>query len=102
MKKSTPKARPGEPEFPHISEFVRGYLHQDVIPEYGTAMNAAAQYLNDLAPRDKSALAAEVLNLRSISEHWNVAQINEHFRNMGSAVAFKSSAEFVRLLALFS
>ena len=45
--------------YPALREFCRGYLHEDVAAEHGTAAAAAAAFLADATPEDREALRAE-------------------------------------------
>jgi len=67
-------ARPGAggvtaEAFPHVAAFVRGYLHEDVAQEYGSAIEARDTYLGDCSPSERRAFVEESRRLaRALSE----------------------------------
>jgi len=46
-------------EFPELSAFVRGYLHEDYLVEYGSAEAARDVFLADASAEERRALADE-------------------------------------------
>jgi hypothetical protein len=88
-------------QFPLLREFAMGYLHQDLIPEYGTAVEAAKTYLADLGANERKELGAESLQMLAASRGWSVAELNQQFHRMGSAWTFVSPDEFEQVLRLF-
>jgi hypothetical protein len=93
MKKAEP--------FPMLREFARGYLHQDLIPEYGNPLGAAKAYLADLGGNERKVLAAESQKMLPAIHQWNAAELNRQLHKMGSAWNFVSPDEFEQVLRLF-
>jgi hypothetical protein len=58
MTRPVPRAVPAE-AFPALREFCRGYLHEDLAAEHGTAAAAVAAFLADASPADGEVLRAE-------------------------------------------
>ena len=88
-------------QFPLLREFARGYLHQDVIPEYGNALGAAETYLADVGSKERKELAAESRELINSLRNWDTAMLNRELHRMGAAWSFVSLAEFEQVLRLF-
>lgn len=87
------------PEFPLFTEFVRGYLHQDAVPEHGNAVAAAKAYLADLSDKDRKALSREIPELREKLAKLTPADLNQQLRKLGSAWTFDSQEEFEQVLS---
>lgn len=85
-------------DFPHLHEFARGYLHQDLIPEYGSSAAAAKAYVADLKPADRQQLAAEATRFRDMIANFKIDDVNAAFGNLGAATRFKSADEVLRVL----
>jgi|tagenome__1003787_1003787.scaffolds.fasta_scaffold20088520_2 CdiI immunity protein len=75
-------------QFPHLAEFARGYLHEDVIPEHGSAVAAAKAYINDLSLEDRRALSNEVRHFRA--QHLDFQETSTTF---GAAWKFTDQLE---------
>jgi hypothetical protein len=88
-------------QFRLLREFARGYLHQDLIPEYGDVMSAARSYLSDLAASERRQLAAEAQAMLAATREWNTTELNQQLHRMGSAWTFVSIQEFEQVLRLF-
>lgn len=88
------------PEFPLFSEFLRGYLHQDAVPEHGNAVAAAKAYLADLSDKDRKALSREIPELREKLAKLTPADLNQQLGNLGSAWTFDSQEEFQQVLRI--
>ncbi len=86
-------------EFPLFSEFLRGYLHQDAVPEHGNAVEAAKAYLEDLSDKDRQALAREIPRLRRQFSKLKATDLNQQLRELGSAWTFDSTQDFQQLLS---
>jgi hypothetical protein len=85
-------------DFPRLTEFVRGYLHQDMNLDSGTATNAAVKYLQDLRPDERLQVAEEALRLHQIAQGWTIEEINNELVLLGSDWLASSPSEFLRLL----
>jgi hypothetical protein len=89
-------------QFPLLRDFARGYLHQDLLAEYGDVMVAAKTYVADLGATDRKGLAAESQVFLAAAHDWDTSQLNQRLHAMGSAWTFISSDEFTRVLHLFN
>lgn len=85
-------------EFPQLSEFARGYLHQDLIPEHGSALQATKAYLNDLSPAERKKTADEAFRFRAIAQNWMSSEVNEAIAALGGSWNFISADELLQVL----
>lgn len=88
-------------QFPLLSEFARGYLHEDMVPEYGNAHGAARAYMADLSATEKKALSAEAQRMAHSAKEWTDEEVNQQLHRMGAACIFRSRDEFLKLLRNF-
>jgi len=84
--------------FPHLREFARGYLHQDMIPEHGSPIIAARAYVADLSPGDRKQTAAEAAKLREAIAGMTIDDINLLFAKLGAAVKFRAEEDVKQTL----
>lgn len=84
--------------FPHLREFARGYLHQDMVAEHGSPIAAARAYVADLTPADRKQLSAEVARFREMLAGFPLDAINLVFAKLGAAARFKSEEDVRRTL----
>jgi len=87
--------------FPLLREFARGYLHEDLLAEYGDVITAANTYLSDLGAAEREKLGAESRAFLAAIREENIAELNARLRRMGSSWSFGSAEEFERVLRLF-
>jgi hypothetical protein len=80
--------------FPHLAEFARGYLHQDVVPEHGSPVAAAKAYVLDLEPKDRAALLREIRHLRK--QHFEFREVAS---TLGAAWHFSDPAQSEEVLS---
>lgn len=85
-----------------LREFARGYLHQDALLEYGSAIKAAKAYVADLNPTARGQAAAEALWLRKTMTEFSIGDSNAVFAKLGAAVRFKSKEEVDRVLEVLA
>jgi CdiI immunity protein len=86
----------GKDDFPRLREFVRGYLHQDVLPVYGGPQAAAWAYLGDLNDGDRAELADETERMgRILTQGADVSTINEKLASLGARWKFETVGEFL-------
>ena len=85
-------------QFPRLREFARGYLHQDLIPEYGSAFEATRAYLRDLAAADQKEAAAEAFRFRGLAQHWSNQAANQAIAALGGSWTFISKDELNQVL----
>ena len=50
-------------DFPALREFLRGYFHQDMVDEYGSAEDAVRLFWKDADPGQRKAVAEEWVRL---------------------------------------
>ena len=66
-KKPPPKSHTSKPEtapfsaadFPALRSFMRGYFHQDMKEEYGSAEDAVREFCEDASPGERAAVAGD-------------------------------------------
>lgn len=85
-------------EFPCLSEFARGYLHQDLVPEHGSPLQAALAYVNDLPAAERSQAAAEAFRFRGTIHDWRNAEVNEAVATLGGSWNFVAKGELLEVL----
>jgi len=88
-------------DFPHLAEFTRGYLHQDLAVEHGSASEAAKAYLRDLDFPRRKQVAKEASRLRQIAQDWTVEELNAALAHLGGYWLAPSRAEFFQLMEAF-
>ncbi len=88
-------------QFPLLTEFARGYLHQDMAAEHGDASGAAKAYVADLSGAKRKSLAAEARKMTVAAHDWTPEELNQQLQRMGAAINFESINDFVRLLGIF-
>jgi CdiI immunity protein len=84
--------------FPRLVEFAEGYLHQDMLPQHGTAEGALQAYLEDANPREIAELKSEWQRLRGqsakrSSESSSLLFFQDAFRILGAAWTPQTRAE---------
>jgi hypothetical protein len=88
-------------DFPALRDFLRGYFHEDVVDEYGSAEAAARQFCEDADAQLREAVAKDGARLldKMKKEPW--AATNAVLTSkLGSAYSFHSLGEFERILAI--
>ena len=93
--------------FPALHTFLRGYFHEDVADEYGTAPEAADQFCEDAETDERLPVAREWQQLSELTGA-QPAPLNAALRKLGSAIRLNEdeipqiSAIFARCLAVRS
>jgi len=87
-------------DFPHLSEFARGYLHQDLIPEYGSALQATKSYLHDLGVDGRKKVAQEAFQFRSAIRDLSAAETNDAIERLGASWTFIYKDELEQVLQM--
>lgn len=82
-----------------IREFVRGYLHEDAMVEYGSASGAAKAWCEDASAAERKKLGAEWKKFAA--EHKTVKSVNEAIAKMGGAWEFADVKEFKEMVKKF-
>lgn len=85
-------------DFPHLAEFARGYLHQDLIPEHGSATKAAKAYLHDLSPSNRKKAADEAFRFRGLVQNWMSSEANAAISKLGGSWNFISTDELAEVM----
>ncbi len=85
-------------DYPKLSEFLRGYLHQDAAEEYDSADEAAEEILGDADSDEKATLQKEVRKFLQWSERQSLAVQNSTLKALGSCWTFDNPAEVTRFL----
>lgn len=84
-------------EYAALSRFLRGYLHQDALKEYGSATAAAQAFRRDADERETAVVHAEFERLLSASEYANLEQLRIALQKLGCAWYFHRREEVERV-----
>ena len=88
-------------EFPALTSFVRGYLHEDFPEVHGSARAAAAAFCADADPNERRQLAEELEALVRIAASRSVRDLRRFVTgDLGSQWQPESRDELVELLDL--
>jgi hypothetical protein len=63
--------------FPALRSFLRGYFHQDMKDEYGSAEEAVAEFCEDASPDERTALASEWSRFLEQTKNLTIDQTNK-------------------------
>ena len=85
-------------DYAALSRFFRGYLHQDVVAEYGSAPAAAQQFRKDADEGETAIVHSEFERLLAETSPLSVADLNCIFQQLGSAWHFRSREEVEQIL----
>jgi len=85
-------------EFPALRDFLRGYFHEDLLDEYGSAEAAARQFCKDADAAQRKAVADEWTRLM---ERVPWAAMNAAIGKLGSSYDFESNDEIKKVMAIF-
>ncbi|MGA9529415.1 MAG: contact-dependent growth inhibition system immunity protein [Terriglobales bacterium] len=105
MKSHNPKSDVTAESFPALHTFLRGYFHEDIRDEYGTAPEAADQFCEDADSDERIPVAKEWQKIIEITEG-QTAAINAALKKLGSAILLTDdqipaiSAIFARCLGV--
>ena len=103
----TPKSEITAANFPALHTFLRGYFHEDVADEYGTAPEAADQFCEDAETDERVPVAQQWQQLVELTSA-QPAALNAALKKLGSAIRLNEdeipqvSAIFARCLAVKS
>ncbi len=91
----TPKAAPLDAKrFPALSDFLRGYLHEDFEGEYGSAVGALAAFLRDAGDEDVAAVRREGAEFWDAARGLPLRQLQRHISlGLGAAWSPATSRE---------
>jgi hypothetical protein len=82
-----------------LAEFARGYLHEDVLAEHGSAVDAVAAYRRDASDDERRRLAEGLAQLVDVAHNWPAARLARFFRDELHAAWVPDSIADVRELA---
>ncbi len=86
-------------DFPALSDFVKGYLHQDFVEEHGSALEAAAAFSRDASSSERRELAAELAKLVERAHGLPLSTLRRFVtRELGSGWEPQSVADFTAML----
>jgi hypothetical protein len=78
-------------DFPVLRMFCRGYLHQDMKDEYGSALEAVRAFCSESSPDERVTLATEWARFAKQTKELPQHQINKLFtRTLGSSYSLSS------------
>ena len=103
--KQNPKVELTAENFPDLHTFLRGYFHEDVADEYGTAPEAADQFCDDAESDERIPVAQQWQKVVELTAG-HPAALNAALKKLGSAIQLKEdeipavSAIFARCLAV--
>jgi len=105
MKTQSPKLEITRENFSALHTFLRGYFHEDMADEYGTAPEAADQFCDDADSDERIPVARDWQKIVEQTEGQPFA-LNAALKKLGSAIQLKEteipevSAIFARCLAV--
>ncbi len=100
-----PKPEITAADYPALHTFLRGYFHEDVADEYGTAPEAADQFCEDAESDERIPVAKQWQQLVELTGG-QPAPLNAALKKLGSAIRLNEeeipevSAIFARCLAV--
>jgi len=86
--------------FPALHTFLRGYFHEDVKDEYGTAPEAADQFCEDAESDERIPVAREWQKVVELT-NGQAAPLNAALKKLGSAVQLKED-QIPEISAIFA
>jgi hypothetical protein len=91
---------PRASELPALAAFARGYLHQDLVVEYGNAVGAAAAFAEDASGEERRQLIEDLERLAHALDGKSASQVARYFsQELRAAWAPASAAEIRSLIA---
>jgi hypothetical protein len=88
------------PTLPALREFLRGYLHEDCIAEYGSLEGAARRFVQDADQQQRNAVAAEWRQFREQTKSLPLERFNEALRATGSGCAVARMEEIKKITSV--
>ena len=98
-KNISPPSRFNRAAFPHLSAFMRGYLHEDFADHHRTALAAAHAFLMDAAEEERMEVAGDAERFAMLTGRLSLAEIKAQLDGLGGAWTPRSRAEADRVLA---
>jgi len=88
-------------DVPALAEFARGYLHQDVMTEHGSAAAAVRAFCRDSTGPEQAALTSDFARLIAAAADWPPTALARWFRDdLGAAWSPDSFDDVVELGAV--
>jgi hypothetical protein len=100
LHKQNPRVELTAESFPALHTFLRGYFHEDMSDEYGTAPEAADQFCDDADSDERIPVAREWQKILELTEN-QPAALNAALRKLGSAIQLKET-EIPEVSAIFA
>ena len=94
----TPARRVTRDQFPALSEFLAGYLHEDFLQEHGSPAAAARAFAADANAPDRQALVVEMRRFLGLTEGWPLNDLRQALTTLGAAWRPASRAEVEALV----
>ena len=91
------KSEPEIPELPALRNFLRGYFHQDMKDEYGSAENAARTFSADANENERAALARDWQHFLEHTCNLPLVETNRLLTGLGSS--YSLTADEVRQIS---
>lgn len=89
-------------QFPAFSEFLRGYLHEDFVEEYGSPFQATEAFIGDLSDEELGEVMDEAAELLDVLVTEGFGVVMDILRDLGGAWEPESEAELKKLLTILS
>ena len=87
-------------DVPALAEFARAYLHQDVLVEHGSAVEAVRAFCRDASMRETRALVVDLAHVITKAAEWQGDNLARWFRDdLGAAWGPDSFDDLVELAA---
>jgi CdiI immunity protein len=107
MKNATKKSPATLPvsaeDFPALQEFLRGYFHEDILDDYGSAAGAVQQFCEDADFDQRRAVANEWELFRRRTKDQPLDTVNRLLtETLGSAYTFSSLDEVKKISSIFA
>jgi len=84
-----------------LADFARGYLHEDVLAEHGSAAGAAAAFCQDASADERRRLVADLARLVEVARTWPAVKLSRFFeRDLGAAWTPQSLSDLQALEAV--
>ncbi|MBV9147292.1 MAG: hypothetical protein JO065_15365 [Acidobacteria bacterium] len=84
-----------------LRTFLRGYLHQDVVPEHGSPVAAARAFRKDADEREASIVHAQLERLLEETSRLPDSELARVLERLGSSWNFRSRSEVEQLRDAF-
>jgi len=89
-------------DFAALRDFLRGYLHEDVVDEYGSPEGAVQQFCHDASASQVETVASQWRQLLQQTQGQPIAEINLLLnRKLGCAWSFTSPHELKKVTDAF-